>query len=170
MKLFLPIVVCLSLLSPIKAFAQSRSTAGSYPAASIFKFVEKMPEFKGNLSAFLSSTLRYPESARLREEEGRAIVQFVVRETGKVTDVELVRSSGSSSLDSEALRAVSLMPDWKPGEQQGQPVNVYFTLPVSFKLDPAEKKGQSIPAGRIPETDGIHSTVDSTGPKQGSGR
>jgi hypothetical protein len=26
-------------------------------------------------------------------------------------------------------------PYWKPGTQKGVPVAVYFTLPVSFKLD-----------------------------------
>jgi len=26
------------------------------------------------------------------------------------------------------------MPDWKPGYQGGNPVNVYFPIPVIFKL------------------------------------
>ena len=40
------------------------------------------------------------------------------------------------SLDTEALRVVSAMPDWKPGkDDNGKPVNVEYNLPISFKLD-----------------------------------
>jgi protein TonB len=106
------------------------------PAApQIFKFVEQMPSFDGDLSSYLSSKLRYPDDARESGIEGRSVIQFVVNEDGGITGVEVVRSSGSSSLDAEAKRVVAGMPHWKPGKQQGKAVKVYFTLPVTFKLD-----------------------------------
>ncbi len=106
------------------------------PAApQIFKFVEQMPAFEGDLASYLSSHLRYPDDARESGVEGRSVLQFVVNEDGSVTGVEVVRSAGSSSLDNEAKRVVSAMPHWKPGKQQGKAVKVYFTLPVTFKLD-----------------------------------
>jgi TonB family protein len=43
-------------------------------------------------------------------------------------------------LDAEALRVLKLMPDWKPGKQRGQAVNVRFTLPVVFRLTGNEPK------------------------------
>jgi protein TonB len=101
----------------------------------IFKFVEQMPAFEGDLNSYLSSHLRYPDDARESGTEGRSVIQFVVNEDGAITGVEVVRSSGSSSLDAEAKRVVSGMPHWKPGKQQGKAVKVYFTLPVTFKLD-----------------------------------
>jgi protein TonB len=42
--------------------------------------------------------------------------------------------------DVAALKAVKKMPDWKPGRQNGRPVRTYFNLPVSFKIDEADKK------------------------------
>jgi protein TonB len=101
----------------------------------IFKFVEQMPAFEGDLNSYLSSHLRYPDDARESGTEGRSVIQFVVNEDGAITGVEVVRSSGSSSLDAEARRVVAGMPRWKPGKQQGKAVKVYFTLPVTFKLD-----------------------------------
>lgn len=101
----------------------------------IFKFVEQMPAFDGDLPSYLSSKLRYPDDARESGIEGRSVIQFVVNEDGSISGVETVRSSGSSSLDAEAKRVVAGMPHWKPGKQQGKAVKVYFTLPVTFKLD-----------------------------------
>ncbi len=101
----------------------------------IFKFVEQMPAFEGDLQSYLGSHLRYPDDARESGVEGRSVIQFVVNEDGAISGVEVVRSAGSSSLDAEAKRVVSGMPHWKPGKQQGKAVKVYFTLPVTFKLD-----------------------------------
>jgi negative regulator of sigma E activity len=42
-------------------------------------------------------------------------------------------SSVDPALDAEALRIVSLMPQWQPGKQQGKPVIVFYTIPVTFK-------------------------------------
>lgn len=101
----------------------------------IFKYVEQMPEFPGDVNSYLGNNLRYPESARESGEEGRTIIQFVVSENGEISDVTVVKSSGHSSLDAEAKRVVGKMPKWKPGKQNGKAVKVYFTLPVTFRLD-----------------------------------
>jgi protein TonB len=106
------------------------------PAApTIFKFVEQMPEFNGDINAYLSSKLRYPDDAREAGTEGKSYIQFVVNEDGSVSGVEVFRSSGSTSLDNEAKRVVAAMPHWKPGKQQGKAVKVYYTVPITFKLD-----------------------------------
>ena len=106
------------------------------PAApAIFKFVEQMPAFKGDLNAYLAAKLRYPDDARESGTEGRSVIQFIVNEDGSISGVEVVRSSGSASLDAEAKRVVAGMPRWNAGKQQGKEVKVYFTLPVTFKLD-----------------------------------
>lgn len=83
----------------------------------------------------MNSHIHYPEQARLADEEGRAIVQFVVNEDGGISDAVIAQSSKSRSLDAEALRVVSAMPRWKPGKQQGTLVKVYFSLPITFKLN-----------------------------------
>ena len=98
--------------------------------------VEVMPEFPGGTEALLSfikDNLKYPQKAIDEQTEGRVIVQFVIDKTGKVSSPEVIRGV-TSELDQAALDIVSALPDWKPGEQDGQKVNVKYTLPVVFKL------------------------------------
>ncbi|MBR1622239.1 MAG: energy transducer TonB [Prevotella sp.] len=102
-------------------------------AEKIFEVVEKSPSFKGNINQWLNQNLRYPAAAEENGIEGKVIVQFVVEKDGSVTQIKAVRSP-DPSLEKEAIRVVSMMPKWTPGINNGQPVRVKYTLPVSFKL------------------------------------
>ena len=98
---------------------------------------EEMPEYPGGMSAmmnFLMENIKYPEDAKKAGKEGRVTCSFIIDKEGKVTEVHVAQSSGTQSLDEEAVRLVSLMPDWKPGKDKGEPVNVLYTIPVVFKL------------------------------------
>ncbi|NLV20205.1 MAG: hypothetical protein GXY51_12065 [Bacteroidetes bacterium] len=37
-------------------------------------------------------------------------------------------------LDNEAVRAMNLCPEWIPGKMKGKPVNIYYSVPISFAL------------------------------------
>ena len=65
--------------------------------------------------------------------QGRVVVQFVVDKTGKVGDVNVVRSV-DKDLDKEAVRLIKTLPKFIPGRHKGQAVSVWYTLPVTFKL------------------------------------
>lgn len=98
---------------------------------------EEMPEYPGGMSAmmnFIKENIRYPKDAKKAGKDGRVICSFVVSKEGKINDAHVVKSSGTESLDTEALRIINAMPDWKPGTEDGEPVNVQFTLPITFKL------------------------------------
>ena len=71
--------------------------------------------------------------------EGRVLIGFIVEKNGRITNVEVVESSGHPALDEEAVRVVKEMPKWKPGEQKGKTKRVRFLLPIEFKLDDDEK-------------------------------
>ena len=105
------------------------------PTAQAFNYVQQMPEFKGNVTEYLATHLVYPEKARNAGIEGRVALRFIIGTKGQVEHPEVVRTSGNELLDREALRVVSHMPNWKPGRNNGKIVKVYFTLPISFKLD-----------------------------------
>lgn len=94
---------------------------------------EKMPSFKGNVNQWLASHLQYPAVAAENGVQGKVIVRFVVGKDGSVSQASVVRSV-DPALDREALRAVNSMPKWNPGMNNGQPAAVWFTLPVTFKL------------------------------------
>ncbi len=106
------------------------------PDENIFFIVENMPEFPGGelaLRQFIASTINYPEEAIKYSIQGRVYVSFVVDKTGNVANARIVRGI-DPLLDKEALRVVNSLPKWKPGMQRDKPVNVAYTVPISFAL------------------------------------
>ena len=102
----------------------------------VFRSVEQMPQFPGGEAAlmkFLQSHINYPPMAVENGVQGRVVVQFVVDKTGKVGEVMVVRNV-DKDLDKEAVRVCKSLPKFTPGRQNGQAVAVWYTLPVTFKL------------------------------------
>ncbi len=98
--------------------------------------VEQKPQFAGGEAAmykWLSDNIVYPPAAAEEGVSGRVVVEFVVGKDGSISNVRVVRSR-HTALDKEALRVVKAMPNWIPGRNNGQPVKVTYTLPVTFKL------------------------------------
>ena len=107
-----------------------------------FDVVEEMPQFPGGPAAlfeFISENIQYPKDAEKAKLQGRVIVTFVVKKDGSITDAKVVKSV-APSLDAEALRVINAMPNWAPGKQGGQPVNVKYTVPLTFRLNGNDNK------------------------------
>ncbi len=101
------------------------------PEPEIFVVVEQMPELIGGLGE-IQKGIKYPEIARKAGVEGRVIIQFVVDESGNVSEPAVVRGIGAGC-DEEALRVVR-QAKFKPGMQRGKAVKVKMSLPITFKL------------------------------------
>ena len=101
----------------------------------IFVVVEEMPEIIGGIER-LYELLEYPELARKAGLEGLVVVQFVVEPDGSISNIQVIRSAGKL-LDEAAIKAVQQL-RFKPGRQRGRPVRVRFSLPIRFKLQPAQ--------------------------------
>ena len=102
----------------------------------IVDMAEVPPQYPGGtkeMMNFLAQNIQYPEKAKADKLEGRVICQFIVTADGTVNDVKVVRGI-SPELDAEAVRVIRLMPKWTPGKQDGEAVNVRYTIPISFKL------------------------------------
>lgn len=98
--------------------------------------VEQKPSFPGGEAAmytWLSQNIVYPPAASEEGVQGRVVVEFVVSKDGSITNARVVRNR-HPALDREALRVIQAMPRWVPGRNNGQPVKVTYTLPVTFKL------------------------------------
>lgn len=98
--------------------------------------VEQKPSFPGGeaeMYRWLSNNIVYPPAASEEGVQGRVVVEFVVGKDGSITHVRVVRPR-HPALDREALRVVQSMPNWIPGRNNGQPVKVTYTLPVTFRL------------------------------------
>jgi TonB family protein len=110
-------------------------------------YVEQMPQPKGGqegLMKFLRKEARYPVEAMRSGLEGKVFVGFTVTSTGQVTGAHIVKGL-DPLLDAEALRLIRLMPPWTPGEQNNRPVDVQYTLPITFTND-----GEAPPKKRRP--------------------
>lgn len=123
----------LSFQSNTKLFAQEKRVLAE---EKVFMYVEQAPEFPGGmpaLSNYLATNIHYPDSARNANITGRVVVNFVVDLDGSVRNVKVTKGLPGGCSE-EAVRVVAAMPKWKPGKQNGVPVNVYYTLPISFVL------------------------------------
>jgi len=99
--------------------------------------IDKMPEFPGGqdaLTKYFIDNVKYPETARKNGITGKVLVNFVVTKTGKIENVEISQKV-NDLLDAEALRVISSMPDWIPGENKGEAVDFKMTLPIQFRLN-----------------------------------
>jgi TonB family protein len=99
--------------------------------------VEQIPEFPGGekkLLEFISKHLKYPVIAQDIDLQGKVICRIIVSKTGKIRKPEVVRSL-DRVCDNEALRVLNTLPRFKPGKLKGKNVNVWYTIPVIFKLE-----------------------------------
>lgn len=102
----------------------------------VYDQVEVEPVYKGEEGAmvnYLIENINYPKAAKDAGIEGTVYVGFVVRSDGSIDDVA-VRKEVNEFLDAEAVRVISEMPDWVPGEQDGKKVSVSYTIPIRFAL------------------------------------
>ena len=118
------IIICLLISST--AFAQSDKKDET-------KYTEKKPVPSVDVPKYLGANIHYPAEARRNNIQGRVEVKFIVDKHGRVRDVTVAKGIGGGC-DEEAIRVVKKMPRWKPGEQFGKKVAVYYTLPINFKL------------------------------------
>ena len=102
----------------------------------IFTAVEKDPAFKGGIEkfyAYLQKNIHYPAVAKENNVQGKVFMTFVVERDGSLTDIKVLRPLGSGC-DEEATRVLKASPKWTPGIQNGRPVRVQYTVPISFAL------------------------------------
>ncbi len=103
----------------------------------IFIYVKNMPEFPGGVIAlkrYIATHVVYPAIARENGIEGTVFLRFEVTKTGKVGKVELQKGV-DPLLDNEAIKVIKSLPRFKPGEQNGKKVSVWYSIPVTFKLN-----------------------------------
>jgi len=133
---------------PVQQFHVNQS-----PGDSIFTEVDQMPMFPGcdeitdvaerkscadqKMLQHIYTNIKYPELARKTGSQGTVVVRYIVNKTGEIVNPEVVKSVGFGC-DTEVLRVVGTLPNWNPGIHEGEKVDVYFNLPVKFKLQSDE--------------------------------
>ncbi|MBI3237572.1 MAG: energy transducer TonB [Flavobacteriia bacterium] len=118
------------------SFAMTSAEKALISSDSVSTFSEQPAQFPGGqseLAKFLSNTIQYPQLAVELNISGKVYVQFVVRTTGEISNVKVVKSV-NYLMDAESVRVIKAMPNWVPGSSNGKPVNTFFNLPISFKM------------------------------------
>ena len=98
---------------------------------------DKFPEFQGGnkeMMKYLSNEIKYPKAAAKANSQGKVMVSMVITKEGEVSKVTAIKSP-DKLLSKEAVRVVSKMPNWSPGEKDGKKVSVKVILPIMFKLN-----------------------------------
>ena len=104
----------------------------------VLKFgLDVQPEYPGGLTEAMkvvAANTKYPAEAKANGWEGKVICTLIVEKDGSVSSVKVMRSSGYTVLDDEAVRAFSTLSNWAPGQKDGKPVRAQVMLPLQFKL------------------------------------
>lgn len=106
----------------------------------IYFIVEEMPEYPGGIKAFseyFKSNLKYPNSANEKGIQGTSFFKFVITKDGNIDNVTVLKGMPNCpECDEEAIRVIKSLPKFKPGKQNGKPVNVWWNLPIRYTINP----------------------------------
>lgn len=100
---------------------------------SMISYTERKKCADNKMLRYIYGNLKYPAKARELGIQGRVILRFVVSKEGKIKEINVLNGI-CDEMKNECIRVIESMPTWNPGTQDGEPVNVIFTLPISFRL------------------------------------
>lgn len=121
----------------IRDNSSSGAKSSNLSSDAVVAEAETSPSFPGGINAlmsWLSQNMKYPEYAMYKNIQGRVNVKFIVLKDGSIGEVQIIKSI-DPELDNEAVRLVKAMPKWTPGTVGGKAVSVWYSLPITFKLN-----------------------------------
>jgi TonB family protein len=126
----------IKVVKPSKNSQEQPSQVTDIELEPILALVEKMPAFPGGDAEyrnFIRKNINYPSAERNSGKSGFSYVHFIVETDGTLSNIKILKGvPGCANCDREALRIVSNMPKWIPGEQNGRTVRVEIMLPIGF--------------------------------------
>jgi len=117
--------------------------------------VDTKPEFPGGLEAFghfLGGNIRYPAYERANMISGKVLTQFIVEKDGHLSNIHAIRGPDQGLMD-EAVMVLKLSPIWSPGLKDNKPVRVTYVVPISFTIDDAPVKKDTLSTDPIIEVE-----------------
>lgn len=120
--------------APASAYAKTNSEIAN---SEVFSIGEKMPQYPNGekeLKGFIAHQLRYPKDVLQEKKSGQVVCSFIVATDGSISNIEVVQGL-NPKLDLEAMRVLSLMSNWIPGEKNGEKVNVRCLVPIEFSIE-----------------------------------
>ena len=103
----------------------------------IYVYTKNMPKFPGGILAlrrWIGAHVNYPAVARESSIQGTVYLRFEVTKTGSIGKIELQKGT-DPLLNDEAIKVIKKLPKFKPGIHNGKKVNIWYSIPISFKLN-----------------------------------
>lgn len=101
--------------------------------------IDVKPSFPGGDEAlinYLIANIKYPHIAKEAGITGIVNLTFLVEKDGLITNIKVVNGIGGGC-NEEAVRVVSAMPKWTPGQQKGKAIRTQVQIPIVFFLRPS---------------------------------
>ena len=103
-----------------------------YPGCENAAISQRRNCFQDKLNKHIRENFRYPEIAQQMGVQGRVYTQFIIEKDGSITNIKV--RGPDINLEREAERIISLLPKMTPGFQNGKPIRVPFSTPITFRL------------------------------------
>ncbi len=113
-----------------------------------YQFIKKVPAYPGctaqdnkelkectskNIRKFIGKNFNKDIAKKLGiEGKVKIMTQFAIQKDGSIGDIRA--RARHDELANEAKRVIKLLPKFTPGEQNGKPVKVTYTLPILFQI------------------------------------
>lgn len=145
MKLLLVIHAFIFLWRPILSQDSDSIYNYSYPLPILSECQDAWPDednqfiHKCSKDLFLKNIyplIRYPKKAREKGMTGKVVASFVIRKTGFIDDIKILKDLGGG-LGLEVLRCLNVLAKkhvWIPGQKDGKIVSVRLIVPVTFRI------------------------------------
>jgi len=129
------IAVILLMLVVRSAIAQTETKTDSLAMADFavhsLTSIESKPSFQGGVPAFYQYIADNFNMPKKRNLYGKVFITFIVERDGSIADVKILRDIGYGTGE-EAKRVIENSPKWNPGMQNGKPVRVQYSLPITI--------------------------------------
>ncbi len=93
---------------------------------------DKIECFQKSMQEHIRKHFNYPAEAQEKGIQGRVSIMFTIGAEGDIHNIKM--RGPDKLLEDEAERIIKRLPKMKPGMQQGEPVNVTYSIPITFKL------------------------------------
>ncbi len=118
--------------------SESKTSAMKPDKDGVYEMTDLRPAYPGGQAAledYINNHIEYQQPAIDNNTEGTVDVQFVVDENGNVSNAKVIGKELGSGLDEEAVRVISSMPKWTPGQVKGKDVKTRMVLPITYKIE-----------------------------------
>jgi periplasmic protein TonB len=119
--------------APPAVIAPPQTASAATPVPAPVPSPEVSAGYRALLSSWLESHKRYPDTARQRGEEGRAVLRFEVERSGRVIDYAVAKSTGYPDLDAaiEEMMRGAILPPFPAGMTQPR---IEVSVTIRFSL------------------------------------